>query len=107
MNFENIGLLSDNTVFVKGSVMDTLDTDMVPSEISVIRMDTDLYESTKKQLTILYPGLSEGGVLFEDDYGTYDGPRLAIEEYFKDMQKPVFKYIDAHGIMAIKQEDTA
>jgi len=101
-SFEKCGLLNDDVIFIKGSVMDTLEDDLVPDKIAVLRMDTDLYESTLKQLTVLYPKVECGGVMLEDDYGTYDGPRLAMNEYFSNIRKPQIQYIDAHGIMVIK-----
>ena len=47
-------------------------------------MDTDLYKTTKKQLEVLYPKLSLGGVLHIDDYGMCPGVQKAVDEYFKD-----------------------
>ena len=49
-------------------------------------MDTDLYETTKKQLEILYPRLTQGGVLHIDDYGWMGGVKDAADEYFKDQK---------------------
>ena len=47
-------------------------------------MDTDLYKTTRKQLEVLYPRLSLGGVLHVDDYGMCPGVKTAVDEYFKD-----------------------
>ena len=100
-NFSKYGVLNDNVMFVKGDVNVTLDSKDVPKQISVLRMDTDLYESTRKQLQVLYPRLSKHGVLLEDDYD-YVGVRSAIDEYFDGVQKPLFQYIDHGGRLAIK-----
>jgi O-methyltransferase len=70
-------------VFVKGKVEDTLvDTENIPKAISILRLDTDFYESTKTELEVLYPLLSDSGVLIIDDYYHWHGARQAIDEYF-------------------------
>ena len=69
--------------FIKGKVEDTLmQEDNLPQTISLLRLDTDFYESTKKELEILYPRLNYGGVLIIDDYGHWKGSRKAVDEYF-------------------------
>jgi len=72
-----------DTVFVKGKVEDTLvNRDNVPDRISVLRLDTDFYESTKIELEVLYPLVSDGGVIIVDDYSFWHGARQAVDEYF-------------------------
>jgi O-methyltransferase len=73
----------DDFSFIKGMVEDTLkDKKNLPNKISLLRLDTDLYESTKIELNILYPLLVEKGVLIIDDYGDFQGCRKAVDEYF-------------------------
>ncbi len=68
---------------IKGDIIKSLDnTDNVPEKISFLRMDTDIYSTTKKQLEILYPKLTVGGVLHIDDYGFCPGVKQAVDEYF-------------------------
>ena len=75
----------DEFNFVKGKVEDTLkDKKNLPNKISLLRLDTDLYESTKIELNILYPLLVEKGILIIDDYGDFQGCRKAVDEYFSD-----------------------
>jgi len=75
----------DDFKFIKGMVEDTLkDKENLPDKISLLRLDTDLYESTKIELNILYPLLVEKGVLIIDDYGDFPGCRKAVDEYFLD-----------------------
>ena len=45
-------------------------------------MDTDIYKTTVKQLEVLYPKLSPGGILHIDDYGFCTGVRKAVDDYF-------------------------
>tara|TARA_B100000242_G_scaffold289171_1_gene258556 strand:+ start:308 stop:1081 length:774 start_codon:yes stop_codon:yes gene_type:complete len=69
--------------FIKGKVEETLkNEENLPENISLLRLDTDFYESTKKELEILYPRLNYGGVLIIDDYGHWKGSRKAVDEYF-------------------------
>lgn len=49
--------------------------------IALLRLDGDLYESTKVCLEHLYPHLSPGGVCIIDDYAL-PGCRKAVDEYF-------------------------
>ena len=81
-NFRNEVGASQLTL-VKGKVEDTLDQPAnVPEQIAILRLDTDWYESTKKELEVLYPRLQKGGVLLIDDYGVWSGARKAVDEYF-------------------------
>lgn len=68
---------------IKGNILNTLDDKQnIPRSISFLRMDTDIYATTKKQLEILYPRLNKGGVLHIDDYGICPGVKFAVDEYF-------------------------
>jgi len=54
---------------VKENIMETFLKKNYPENISFLRMDTNLYKTTKLNLEILYPRLVSGGVLHIDDYG--------------------------------------
>ena len=90
--------------FVKGDILKTLRTDAnIPKSISVLRLDTDWYESTKLELEILYPKLQKGGVLLIDDYGHWGGCKKAVDEYFlNSINKPILIPSDYTGRIAIK-----
>lgn len=73
----------NNIQFVKGPVEKTLlDKENLPEKISILRLDTDFYESTKIELDVLYPKLVQGGVLIIDDYGHWKGAQKAVDEFF-------------------------
>ncbi len=61
-----------------------LKTDNVPQKISLLRLDTDFYDSTLCELQVLWPRLVKGGILILDDYGHWDGARRAVDEYFHE-----------------------
>ena len=70
---------------IKGPVEETLLHEAnLPAEISLLRLDTDWYESTKIELEVLYPRLISGGVLIIDDYGHFRGAQKAVDEFFAD-----------------------
>ena len=99
------GLDLEQFRFVKGDVSKTLRVrENLPDEISILRLDTDWYESTKSELEVLYPILNTDGVLIIDDYGHWEGARKAVDEYFADCDyKPLFNVIDYTGRCAIKR----
>lgn len=103
-NFQKADLLSDNVIFVKGDVARTLDIDAnLPSTIAMLRLDTDWYESTKKELDTLYPRLTPGGVLIIDDYGHWAGAKKAADEFFaKHGNRPFLQYTDYTGRVGVK-----
>jgi O-methyltransferase len=86
-NFERYGLLDDQVKFLVGWFKDTLPTAPV-EQISVMRLDGDLYESTWQAIEALYPKLSPGGFCIVDDYG----------DLVAQCQKAIHDYRDAHGI---------
>ena len=105
-NLERTGYGLDNMRFVAGKVENTIPSS-VPEQISLLRLDTDWYESTLHELTHLYPKLSPGGVLIIDDYGHWQGCRRAVDEYFASQPVPVFLHrIDYTGRLAIKPFDS-
>ncbi len=80
---ENTSTLK-NIKFVKGKVEETLDNiDNLPQKISILRLDTDWYRSTKKELEVLYEKVSSGGIIIVDDYGHWSGAKSAVDEFFE------------------------
>jgi O-methyltransferase len=101
-NLASIGYSSDRIHFVKGKVEDTIPA-MAPQEIALLRLDTDWYESTRHELVYLYPRLSHGGVMINDDYGHWLGARKATDEYFAEQDiNLLMGRIDYAGRIAVK-----
>jgi hypothetical protein len=80
-NMASTGYPMDKVVLVKGKVEDTAQIDP-PDTLSLVRLDTDWYESTRAALDVFWPRLARRGVLIADDYGHYLGQREAIDQYF-------------------------
>jgi hypothetical protein len=93
----------NNILLIKGKVEDTLKNKKnLPKKISILRLDTDFYESTKIELEILFPRLVKGGILIIDDYGFWKGAKKAVDEYFCDYRQ-FFHYIDHSCRLLIKK----
>ena len=95
---------SNNLTLIKGDVKETLNKDEnLPKKISILRLDTDFYESTKIELEKLYPLLSKNGILIIDDYGHWQGAKKAVDEYFKKINyKPLLNIVDYSCRLIIK-----
>jgi len=86
-----------NIVLVKGWFQDTLRPYKTVFQqlggIALLRLDGDLYDSTKVSLEELFPHLNVGGVLIIDDW-ELTGCRKACDEYFEshpvDQVKPPY-----------------
>ena len=93
----------NNIKLIKGRVENTLlEEKNLPEKISILRLDTDWYESTKIELEVLYPKLVSGGFLIIDDYGHFKGCRKAVDEYFKD-NMPYLHYVNYTCRLIIKR----
>ena len=88
------GYKEDQIHLVEGMVETTI-PESAPTEIALLRLDTDFYASTLHELIHLYPKLSSGGILIVDDYGNLEGARKAVDEYFAE--KSIFMHRVDHG----------
>jgi hypothetical protein len=89
--------------FVEGRVEETLPA-AAPSEIALVRLDTDWYGSTRHALEQLYPRLVPGGVLLLDDYGHYPGARSAVDDYLAASGEHLLLHrVDYTGRVALKR----
>ena len=86
-NFKRFNLWDGTIKLIEGNVLETLKFGPLPKKISLLRLDTDFYDSTLFELEVLWPLLTKGGVLILDDYGHWDGARRAVDEYFSAKQR--------------------
>jgi hypothetical protein len=99
--FAQIPYPSERIHFVKGRVEDTIPS-QAPERISILRLDTDWYDSTRHELEHLYPRLSPGGVLLLDDYGYWEGAREAVDEFLEETGERLLLVRMASGRVAVK-----
>ena len=101
-NIFSTGYPKEKIHFVAGPVEKTL-LEKVPERISLLRLDTDFYESTKAEMTHLFPRLSVGGVIIVDDYGHWEGARIAVDEYLQQNGiKLLLNRLDYTGRIGVK-----
>ena len=62
--------------------------------ISLLNIDTDVYEPAVTILRELYPRIVPGGILVLDDYGVFPGETAAVDEFFagKDVEIKKFPF---------------
>jgi O-methyltransferase len=88
--------------FIKGEVEETI-PEKAPENISLLRLDTDWYASTKHELIHLFPRLAKNGVLIIDDYGHWEGCKKAVDEYFSENKINIYlTRVDYSARMGIK-----
>ena len=94
---------SDAIFYYKGLVQDTLPSND-STEISLLRLDTNLYESTVVECAQLMPKLQPGGVLIIDDYFRWLGQQKAVDEYLSESGvRMLLTRIDDHCAMGVRQ----
>ena len=102
-NIIRSGLDPNRFILRQGYVEEVLIQTPHSTPISMLRLDTDYYESTLVELEKLYPLVSGKGVLIIDDYGHFKGARQAVDEYFAAQPyKPLLQRIDYTGRCCIK-----
>lgn len=97
--FDRLKLNPAQIHLVKGWFQDTIPQTKVDiGPIALLRLDGDLYESTKVCLENLYDQISPGGFIIIDDYGSWPGCQLATDEFLKDRDiKAGLTVIDRKG----------
>ncbi|MFE5240291.1 MULTISPECIES: TylF/MycF/NovP-related O-methyltransferase [unclassified Streptomyces] len=99
--FEQVPYPKDRVHYVQGKVEDTV-PGQAPEQISILRLDTDWYASTKHELQHLYSRLVSGGVLLIDDYGYWQGSRQAVDEFLEETGERLLLLRMDEGRIAVK-----
>jgi O-methyltransferase len=73
---------------VKGWFNETTPRFAPPTEIAVLRLDGDWYDSTRVCLENLYPHVAPGGIVIVDDYYNWDGCARAVNEFVASIATP-------------------
>lgn len=85
----------ENVELVKGDVTKTIPAYLKENahlKISLLNMDTDVYEPAVTILEQLYPRIVRGGILIVDDYGVFPGETKAVDDYFADKDVEILKF---------------
>jgi len=92
-NYLQNTLLNKNLIQIKGMVETTLlEKKNIPEKISILKLDTNLYEGTKIELEVLFPKVQSGGFIIIDNYTNYKGIQKAVDEYFASDISSTIKY---------------
>jgi len=84
-----------NIDLVKGDITKTVPKYLEKNpelRISLLNLDTDIYEPAVTILENLYPKIVKGGILVLDDYGVFPGETKAVDEYFKNQKIKIQKF---------------
>jgi hypothetical protein len=84
-----------NVELVKGDITKTIPEYIEKNphlKISLLNLDTDIYEPAVTILEYLYPRIVNGGILIVDDYGTFPGETKAVDDYFKNKNVQIKKF---------------
>lgn len=97
-NFNKYGLLDQQVRFLKGWFKDTLPTAPI-DQLSMLRLDGDMYSSTIEAISTLYDKVSVGGFVIVDDYGAVPACKQAINDYraYRGISDPIHP-IDGVGV---------
>lgn len=99
--FDTVPYPKERVHYVQGRVEDTVPA-QAPEQISILRLDTDWYASTKHELEHLYSRLVSGGVLLIDDYGYWQGSRQAVDEFLDKTGERLLLLRMDEGRIAVK-----
>jgi hypothetical protein len=87
--------LDQKIELIKGNVVQTIPNYVKKHpklKISLLNLDTDVYEPAVTILEYLYPKIVKGGILILDDYGVFPGETKAVNEYFKGKNIKIKKF---------------
>ena len=97
-NFDRYGLLDDQVRFLPGWFRHTLPSAPI-ERLALLRLDGDLYDSTRDALEALYPKVSPGGYVVVDDYNWAEECRAAVHDYLDSVGEEVqVQAIDAEAV---------
>ena len=97
-NFERYGLLDEQVRFLVGWFKDSLPTAPI-EQLSLVRLDGDMYESTFQAIEALYPKLSPGGFCSSTTSGATSHSPVSRHDY-RDANGIAEEIIDVDGFGA-------
>jgi hypothetical protein len=91
---ENKGC-SKNVELVGGDILETVPKYIYEHpelKISLLNLDTDIYEPAVTILENLWPKIVSGGILVLDDYGVFPGETKAVDDFFSNQNIDILKF---------------
>ncbi len=87
--------IDKNVELVEGDVVKTIPEYLENNphlKISLLNLDTDIYEPAVAILEHFWHRIVRGGILILDDYGVFPGETKAVDDYFKDKNVKILKF---------------
>lgn len=101
---QRIGMDPQRTQLQVGWFADTLPRAKI-GEIALLHVDCDFYDPVSLVLAELYPHVVPGGYVVINDYGSYEGCRLATDEFLSALAEDVVPAaVDMHVVFFQKPE---
>ena len=96
---KKIGYPKNSIFFYKGWFQDTIPQEKNNlKQIALLRLDGDLYESTRVCLESLWDLVVPNGVVIVDDYMSFKGCKKAVDEFLSKLEfKPFLHHISRGG----------
>jgi len=85
----------NNIELIEGDINRTVPQYLIDNphlKISLLNLDTDIYEPAVTILENFWPRIVRGGILIIDDYGVFPGETKAIDDYFIDKKISIKKF---------------
>jgi len=86
---------NENVELIEGDITKTLPAYLEEHQelkVSLLNLDTDIYEPAVTILENLWHRIVPGGVLILDDYGVFPGETKAVDEFFQDQDITINKF---------------
>lgn len=83
---------------IKGWFDETVPKAQFETDIAMLRLDCDWYDSVRVCLVNLFPKLIRGGLVILDDYYTWDGCSRAVHDYLCETKSAARIHRTAEGV---------
>lgn len=94
-------------VIIKKGWFDYTFKQQLPTEIALLHCDADWYESVLLTLETFYPLVKDGGVVILDDFGYWEGCRVAFYDFCaKHKIAPLVERVSMDQLYWVKNKDT-
>ncbi|MDF2472551.1 MAG: uncharacterized protein K0R21_333 [Anaerocolumna sp.] len=90
-----------NVELIQGDICNTVPSyvkNFPALKISLLHIDTDIYEPAKVALEYLWDKVVKGGVVIFDDYAVFPGETKAVDDFFRDKDVEIKKFSFSHNI---------
>lgn len=87
--------ITNNIDLIEGDINETVPQYLIDNphlKISLLNLDTDIYEPAVTILENFWPRIVRGGILVIDDYGVFPGETKAVDDFFRDKKISIKKF---------------